>query len=154
MAASQCGHLRVVERLLAAGASTNHQAQFGRFALCEAARKGHFDILQRLIDAGADVNLSWGDGTTALILAVQGGDGAGAAAAVGALIAAGADLEAHELLSGFTALMQASVLGRADVVFALVKAGADAGATDKQGRTAKELAQLAGQDQSIRMLMR
>src|ERR1019366_2622233 len=70
MAASQNGHLEVVQALLAAKADANAKSRDdGTTALIIASQKGHVKIVQALLAAGADVNATERKGTTALMAA-------------------------------------------------------------------------------------
>lgn len=84
-----------------------------------AIGQGDSELVSLVIDAGADVNTDYGDGVTALHIAVMGGH----TEAVEALIAAGADLEA-EAGSNFTPLMRAAEYPNGDIVTLLLEAGA------------------------------
>ncbi|EXL40290.1 hypothetical protein FOCG_17178, partial [Fusarium oxysporum f. sp. radicis-lycopersici 26381] len=54
-AASEGGHIQVVERLLEAGANVNAAAaaRYGRTALQAASAGGHIQVVKRLLNAGA-----------------------------------------------------------------------------------------------------
>ena len=57
MIAAQRGYLRIVEALVAAGASLNETAKYGLSALMLAVVAGHEAVAARLVQAGADVTL-------------------------------------------------------------------------------------------------
>jgi ankyrin repeat protein len=153
--AAKGGRVDVVKVLLQAGADVNKADENGDAPLTVAASAA---IATMLIERGADVNAANRRGVTALLIAAQEGD----AYVVEALLKAGADVNkvdedgdaplsvvatattATLLIErgadvnavnrrGRTALLIAGVNGRADVVEALVQAGADV-MVDRSGR--------------------
>ncbi|KAL5585649.1 hypothetical protein FOVSG1_013341 [Fusarium oxysporum f. sp. vasinfectum] len=77
-AASDGGHIQVVDRLLDAGADVNAAAAAkygGRTALQAASAGGHIQVVDQLLEAGADVNAAAAEfeGRTALKAASAGG---------------------------------------------------------------------------------
>ena len=85
------------------------------------------------------------DGMTALMRAAQGGH----AAAIAALLAAGAEVED---IDGMTALMFAAIGGHAAAIAALLAAGAEAEAKNNDGETALTLAELFKHEHAARLL--
>jgi hypothetical protein len=83
----------------------------------------------------------------ALVSAVRKGD----AAAVRALVAAGADARASTA-SGWTPLMEAAARGRDDIARALLEAGADVDARDRVLGTALDVATQSGHPEIVRLL--
>lgn len=55
--ASDAGHLRCVERLLAVGVNVNVRGYLGNTACSRASRKGHIAVLRALCAAGADADI-------------------------------------------------------------------------------------------------
>jgi uncharacterized protein len=55
-AASENGHLQIVEALLEAGANVNDATLYHGTAILCATSRGHEDVVARLIAAGANVN--------------------------------------------------------------------------------------------------
>ena len=146
-AASEGGHLDVVERLLSAKADVNAAAagSVGRTALQAASEGGHLDVVERLLSAKADVNAAAASsvGRTALQAASEGGH----LDVVERLLSAKADVNAAAASSvGRTALQAASEGGHLDVVERLLSAEADvnAAAADYGGRTALQAASEGG----------
>ena len=90
------------------------------------------------------------DGWTALMFAAQGGH----AAAIAALLAAGAEVEAKRNDDGRTALMRAAEGGHAAAIEALVAEGAEVQARDDKGKTALEIAELCKHEHAARLLRR
>jgi ankyrin repeat protein len=90
----------------------------GATPLYIAATSEHNDIAELLLAKGADVNAKDKYGNTALIESAYRNAGL-----VKALIGAGVDVNA-KLPDGWTALMRAADLGHADIVKALIAAGA------------------------------
>lgn len=63
------GHLKVVNRLLEAGAMVNAQSEYYHSALHAACKEGHIDVVHKLLASGAEVSIALSDashGTTAL----------------------------------------------------------------------------------------
>ena len=89
-----------------------------------ACRRGHGGLVARLLAAGADANAALPSGETALMAAAR----AGSLAAVNALLARGARVNAAEATRGQTALMWAVANRHPAVTRALLDHGADIGA--------------------------
>ena len=112
-----------------------------RAAIYAAAARGEAGIVEALAAAGADVD--WMEakcGFTPLHTASENGNGS----SVSALIAADATIDTAATHTGATPLMVAAQSGRQGVVELLLKAGADRTATDKWGRTARQLSERRG----------
>ena len=73
MIASDNGHIKVVQALLAKGADVNAKSYNGRTALMWASLNGHLEMVEALLAKGADVNAKGGDGRTALMIASDNG---------------------------------------------------------------------------------
>src|SRR5580698_1497988 len=101
-----------VRALVAQKADVNAPQPDGTTALTWAARAGDLELVNLLLGAGADVKAANRDGATALYEASENGN----AAVIERLLKAGADVNATFLLTGETALMEASRVGRADAV--------------------------------------
>ncbi|PNP57317.1 hypothetical protein FNYG_15238 [Fusarium nygamai] len=155
-AASEGGHIQVVERLLEAGAIVNAAAagSEGRTALQAASAGGHIQVVERLLEAGADINAAVAEygGRTALQAASEGGH----IQVVERLLEAGADINAAAAkYRGQTALQVASAGGHIRVVERLLEAGADvnAAAAGSEGRTALQAASEASHIQVVERLL-
>jgi uncharacterized protein len=153
MVAARTGSVAVVDRLLAAGADVNaRDAWRGETAVMRAAAENHADVVKRLAAAKADVNvrskaLAYPNiredfstmvftaipkgGFTALMLAAR----EGAHAAAGALVAAGADLDATDP-DGTTALVLAIMNAHYDLAALLIDKGANPNLGDTSGMAA------------------
>jgi ankyrin repeat protein len=94
-----------------------------------AATNGAAVVIEKLLKAGADANVTLPEGETALMTASRSGH----VAAVNALLAHGANVNAAESWKGQTALMWAAAENHAEVVRALVAAGADIKTRSKGG---------------------
>jgi ankyrin repeat protein len=107
---------------LLVGAHANVMAanRYGVKPLSLAAINGNGPMIDLLLKAGADANTANAEGETALMTASR----SGAIAAVKSLLARGADPNAHERWLQETALMWAAAENHADVVEALLDAGA------------------------------
>ncbi|KAF8247817.1 ankyrin [Wilcoxina mikolae CBS 423.85] len=119
------GHLKAVERLLAANADVNAAAtSYDQTALQAAAEGGHLKVVERLLAANADVNAAAArGGRTALQAAAEGGH----LEVVERLLAANADVNAAASSYG-TALQAAARGGHLEVVERLLAANADVNA--------------------------
>jgi ankyrin repeat protein len=152
------GNAAITRALLTAGANANAPGPDGETILMTAARAGSADVVNALLDRAVNVNASetW-QGQTALMFAATENHGA----AIKALAARGADLNAHskELSfpeyryetngmavfqlpkGGWTALMYAARQGAMESVSALADVHADLNAKTKQeGTTALQIA--------------
>lgn len=142
-----------VKALLAAGADTASLEQ-GRYdAVTIAAVADDEETLRLLLAAGASAKLTTSryDGTALIAAAHLGHDGV-----VRQLIAAGAPLD-HVNNLHWTALIEAVVLGDGGArhqatVKALLAAGANATLTDREGRTALQLARAHGHGALVQLL--
>lgn len=93
---------------------------FGATALHLATAEGHNDVIALLLDGGADINVRENEyGATALYIAVNRKH----FESVQLLIARGSDVNARDM-KGRTALFTAAYLGVADILTALLEAGA------------------------------
>lgn len=137
-----------------AGASLNERDAKGWTALMYAAFKYFADEeMKALIDAGADLSAVNDEGQTPLMLAAQ----AGRSKAVRMLLQNGlaGAVNARDK-HGRTALMHVRrgyMSDEAEVVRALVAAGAEVSATDEEGRTALMLAAEAGSTEGVKALI-
>jgi ankyrin repeat protein len=113
--------LDTVELLLRAGAAPKAANRYGVTPLSLACTNGNGPIVQLLLRAGADPNAALPGGETPLMTASR----VGSLASVTALVERGATVDANDDRRGQTALMWASAEGHADVVEALINAGAD-----------------------------
>ena len=117
------GRAAVVGALLAAGATARRASPHGETPLMAAARSGSVEGVELLLRHGADSEIDAREGwrgQTALMWAAAEGH----ATVVGALAAAGADVDARSD-GGFTPLAFAVRGGHARAVAALLDAGAD-----------------------------
>jgi len=153
LAAAYNGNERILELLLAAGADPKPLDATGKSALVYAAARGFPRVVLRLLRAGVDANtrhdhsltaLMWAAGHTNDVPVTEG------LATVRLLLEhdAGVNLVDDR---GRTALMIAAERGHAEVVAALLAAGADATVRDAEGKTALDL---ASDDTISRMLLR
>ncbi|MCA9794439.1 MAG: ankyrin repeat domain-containing protein, partial [Candidatus Eremiobacteraeota bacterium] len=152
------GRLATVAALVEKGADL-HLETYSGLPLAAAAGRGHLDIVEYLLQAGADPN-SGGGLHTALTGAIAGGF----TAVVAALLKGGADPELAPKHSQVTPLAMACVAGHAEMVRALLEAGADlyrpssfvalpGAKVAPANSTPLQLAKLAGQPQVAEVLM-
>ena len=151
MIASTNGHSEIVQLLLNAKAKPDLQTENGETALCLAAFRGYPDIVQLLLEYGADPNISNRHGVTAIHAAATGLCTVTAIARGNItsmevvntittlisgkyeryvktmkLLIAQPNIKINETnLTGVTILMQASIVGSAQIVELLLQAGAD-----------------------------
>lgn len=133
--ASRSGSVSCIQLLLAKGATVDRASADGCTALHEAATSPSAHAVRLLLDAGADKNAKSAAGWTALHWAAS----RGRLYAILILLEAGVTVDA-KTVDEETPLHLAATLTSTDVWEALVGAGADEGAVDKNGRTPKELA--------------
>jgi len=141
-AAAFRGNDRIVELLLSRGADPDHVDATGKAPIVYAAARGFALVVRRLLDAGVDAKARYGNDLTALMWAAGHEDGVGERAALDVLallLDADAPIDAVDN-RGRTALMIAAELGRAAIVEALLKRGADRAIVDKGGKRAADLA--------------
>ena len=153
MLAAQSGALEGVEAALAAGA---HPAAPGSFfaytPLHAAAAMGHHAVVERLLAAGAPVEARAEDGATPL-LAAAAQHGPNTGPAIGALIVAGADLEAELADRRERAVHLATQAGRAEAVARLLGAGAMVDAQTAEGFRALHMAAELGRADLVTLLL-
>ncbi|MFO1148365.1 MAG: ankyrin repeat domain-containing protein [Alsobacter sp.] len=142
-AAAYNGNDKLVEWLIARGADAKGGDATGKAPIVYAAARGFEPIVRRLLDAGIDVNAAYGNDLTVLMWAAGHANDAPepeGVATVALLIERGAKVNAKDN-RGRTPLMIAAELGHAAIVKQLLAAGADASVADKEGKTARDLAQ-------------
>ena len=118
--------------------------------VADAARRGEAATVRVLLAQGEDAAAAHGDGMSALHWAAERGD----AEMAGALIHAGATVDAVTRVGHYTPLHVASTAGRAEVVGVLLSSGADAtAAAGVGGVTPLHLAAAAGSVAAIGALL-
>jgi ankyrin repeat protein len=156
--AARQGHLEVVKALAASGVDVNARANDGATPFLVAAYTGHLEVMKALAALGAVLEVRMKDGATPMFMAAAMGHDR----VVGALVALGADvnvrrterkwtqwyIDRFHLDAGdegdWTPLMIAARNGHVEVVKLLLEAGASAGVTLSDGRTALSLANAMG----------
>jgi phosphatidylserine/phosphatidylglycerophosphate/cardiolipin synthase-like enzyme len=149
MAAINVDQIDIARALINAGADVNKVTQGGFYtALIQAAMQGHVAIVQLLIDAKAELDRSDQFGNTALYLTIRWGrDPKNEVAKL--LIKAGADVNlGGDYLKGrekeyggvIPPIVMAAKRGNNEIVKALLAAGANPNARDRNGFTALEYA--------------
>ena len=139
--ASEAGLVRVVDALLAAGASADVTPKDDFFPLYYAASQGEHEIVEKLVAARADVNRKTRIGITALIQAAEWGD----PAIVRTLLSAGADPRPKSK-GGATAITNARGPYRDEIVAMLKDAARVLDRADKSKGT-----RVAADDASVRV---
>jgi ankyrin repeat protein len=143
MLAASNGHIDVVEALIQAGANINLQDNGGRTALDLALKKNHTAIVDFLLKRVAAADKE------SLIKAAASGN----IERVKVLIAAGADVDFQRVINGFTALIYAAQNGYTHIVEALLRAGANVNAKNKNGHTALMRAAEKDHPDTVAMLL-
>jgi ankyrin repeat protein len=113
--------IQAITRLLHEGADAKAVNRYGVTPLSLACVNGDAAAIELLLKAGADPNTSLPGGETALMTCAR----TGKVSAVKVLIAHGANVNAKETSHGQNAIMWAAAEGNAEVVEALIQAGAD-----------------------------
>lgn len=124
--AAEMGHRRLVQLLLASGASVDLKDRLGHTPAIRAMQQNNENVVTILAEAGAEINLH---------LAAYLGD----IAAARRLIETGSDVNIRDDL-GCTPLHYAALQGQAEVAELLIGNGADVNAGDKYGNPPLHLA--------------
>jgi ankyrin repeat protein len=147
--AASHGHVEMARMLLAAGAPAD--APHGKQkALSFAMTDCSMPMVDLLLGAGADINgaVDPGLGYPPLVIAAEEGQ----IACVRRMLEAGADIEHRDAL-GFTALAQAVVKDRREVVKLLLERGADPLAPNRAGHTPAFIAGFRGDRDEIEAIL-
>ena len=135
--------MKCIVALVAGGTDIDAREENGVTPLCYAAFKGHVSSMLTLIQRGADVNVD--------SFPMLGALANGSTAAVEALVQAGANVNAVTS-SGNTALHFAAQKNRVECIVALIAAGADIDARDRDGFTPLLAAIVYGQGHEASIL--
>jgi ankyrin repeat protein len=149
MAAAGQGNLKAVHLLLIAGADVNGTNAEGQTALDYASKGGHSEIVDLLREPRRSMRLAKRALEQELMEAVEDGD----AVTVGDLVRFGVDVNTKDN-KGLTALIKAVESGLTDIVQALIDAGADVNAPDREyGATPLMAAASEGHTEIVRTLL-
>jgi ankyrin repeat protein len=113
--------LALVDRLITAGAKVNVANRYGVTPIALACESGGAAVVERLLKAGVSPNTTGPLGETALHTCAH----TGRVDAAKVLLAHGAQVNAGENWRGQTPLMWAAAQGHAEMMRALIEAGAD-----------------------------
>ena len=138
-----------VRECIKAGATVDWRSKSLTTALHAAARKGHNNVIRLLEEAGWSLELRCGAGQTPLATAAVDGR----LETVKYLLLRGANIDA-QCNHKETALHGASSYGHADVVGHLLMAGANQEIKNREGKTAKDLAQESYSNDETRAALR
>jgi ankyrin repeat protein len=130
IAASQSGHIKIVQILAAANADLEAADKDGLTSLMEASIHGHLPVVKFLVSNSVDVAKTSASGVNAAWLAA----GSGHLKILQHLVDNGADCKITRN-DGISALQSAAVSGHADVIKYLIKQGMDVNAPDEEGLT-------------------
>ncbi len=160
------GDVKAIAALLDAGADINAPIADGGTLLMVAADKGDEAMVRYLIDRGANPSLgtsntdsesgfSTAAGTSAPGMPQASGGPAARENAIVAMTHEGSEMEGQIGKSdlGVTPLIAAARAGHADVVYALLTAGAKVNAADARGQTPLMAAVDVGDKESVRLLL-
>lgn len=117
--------------------------------VADAAARGDRPAVKALLQQKADVNAAQGDGSTALHWAATAGD----LEMTRMLLAAGANVKAASRIGKITPLVLASQTGNADIIEALLAAGADPNGANDLGTTPLMLAAASGRADAVKALL-
>lgn len=159
IAATQKGHLDVVQLLVEAGADINYRGFMGKTALHVAVERNRRNLVSYLSQQAADPNIASLAGITPLMEAAKMGN----RYIVTSLLQAEANpniIEQPDLgyasesseSTGMTALMFAARSGHDDVVSQLLQAGAERNIHNSDGKRALDEAVDAGYDEVVQLL--
>ena len=148
--AAMKGDIALVRSLLQQKADVNQSQSDGTTALHWAVRQDRLDMVNLLIEAGANVKAANRLGVTPLLLACINGN----AAAIEALLKAGADANGVVSELGETPLMMAARTGNSDAVKVLLSHGANVNSRESSlGETALMFATAEGHPSIVRTLV-
>jgi hypothetical protein len=133
--AARNGDLVAITAAIGEKTNLNARDQHQRTPLMLAAWAGHENIVRALILAGAHAALGASDNMNALHFAAQKGH----AECARLLITAGIKVNSKNSRTGANALIMASQHGHSDVVSVLLKRDANPLATNKAGKTARDM---------------
>ncbi len=142
--------LELARLLVRAGASVKAASRYGVTPLSLACTNGNAVLVDLLVSAGADPNGALPGGETPLMTAAR----TGSLASVKTLLARGARVDSKDERRGQTALMWAAAEGHADVVQALIDAGADVRIRLASGFTPLLFAVREGRSDVVRVLLK
>jgi ankyrin repeat protein len=136
MIAADAGHVEILRMLLQQKPNVNAVDAAGVTALMQASRRGQMVAARLLLDSGADVNAADKQGRTPIMCAAM-----NAYPEVVRLLASrGASVNARDAEGETALVLVARFSGDSGTTAALLKAGADASAKDKSGRTIAAIA--------------
>ena len=140
----------IAELLVRAGAKVTAANRYGVTPLSLACTNGNAAIVELLLKAGADPNAPLPGGETPLMTAAR----TGTLASVKVLLSHGASVDSEDDRRAQTALMWAAAEGHADVVQALLDAGADFRTRVPSGFTPLLFAVREGRIDVVRVLLK
>ncbi len=145
--AIRAGDLAALRTQLSHGADKNARDRRGSTLLMQAAAFGNVETVKVLLDAGADANARNSFEATALLW------GATDIAKVRLLVDHGADVNARSKIGRTPLLVASTCDGCSEIVRYLLAKKADPKAKDESGATALNLAALAGDAESVELLI-
>jgi quinoprotein dehydrogenase-associated probable ABC transporter substrate-binding protein len=148
--ATRFGFVEVATYLVTHKANANLPDRSNWTPLMYAAWEDSPPLVTLLIGHGAKLDSADDDGLTPLAIAAQNGK----VKAAGALIAAGADVNAPVAKGGYTPLMLTAISGSRDLAMALIEHGANINATNPGGVTALMIAAADNHANIVELLLK
>lgn len=139
------GNLEMAQYLLSKGVDPSAVREDGAYSLEFAVQYGFYDIAELLIEHGADVNYSNEANANCSLLHTA---AMSSTNLTRLLVEHGAQVNV-QTTQGDTPLMYAVESGKPATVAVLLQAGADASISNKDGKTARELAEKSGDEEMM-----
>ncbi|MDH5656751.1 MAG: ankyrin repeat domain-containing protein [Spirochaetia bacterium] len=153
--AASSGRLDIARMLIGSGAKVDERDMEGTTALLRATYYGNLDMVRLLLSAGASARVIANDGTSPLMNSTRWRSHPWRPL-TRLMIDAGVDPNVRSRQKGFegwTALMNACVLGDLEILKMLINAGADVNAENSAGGTPLYITMLYNHDEAARILM-
>jgi len=148
MVSAHANQVAIMDILVAKGAELEVRDKDGFTALFQAVTSEKREAARFLIEKGADVNTRLNDGKTPLMAAAE----TGSTEMIKLLLDHGASVRVNDRQNGWNALMHAVKADHAEAVEMLLAQPVRIDAVDRNGKTARRLAEDARFDDVVKML--